>query len=418
MYHVNRTNLVQKDKNLSKNLKMYITLFVLSIVFCSPARSEQQTQVFETTNTPIAEFVSWYSRQTGLKILLGSAVTGSVTFTAPNLLPAEYPSFFDSVLRSHGYKLERDNDSYIIRIDNDIEIVFEPLYVRLYRFQFVRNTKVAPLITSILQATAEPREGQQRLSSVEVLPTTNTIIVTATLDQFEQIELIMQGIDLPQRQVFLEAAITETELGDKSEIGVNLDGLFKDAGFSITNVAINRLRDNVFFYDGGDFNALVKAMATRSNTSLLSRPKMLVMDRERGYFSVGQNVPFLVSSEITAGGNAVQRIERRDVGVTLDIKPHILGDQVVLVINQESSAVTNSQIASDIITNKRTLQTTVVVENGETIILGGLISTEQRNVESGVPVLKSIPLLGRLFKSTTTNDVNKELQIVIKTTVL
>lgn len=402
--------------------KYLVNLSLLSLItilafYSSFSRANDQ-QVFETTNTPIAEFVSWYSRQTGLKILLGAGVAGSVTFTAPNLLPAEYPSFFDSVLRSHGYKLERDNDSYIITIDNDIEILSEPLYVRLYRFQFVRNTKVSPLIASILQATAEPKDGHQRLSSVEVLPTTNTIIVTATLAQFEQIELIMQGIDLPQRQVFVEAVITETEIGNKSELGVNLSAAFKDAGFSINTIAANRLKDNLFIFNGGDFNALIKAVASESNTALLSRPNMLVMDRERGYFSVGQNVPFLVASEVTSGGNAVQRIERRDVGVTLEIIPHVLGDQVVLQINQESSAVTNSTVASDIITNKRTLNTTVILQNGDTIVLGGLISTEKRDVETGVPVLKDIPLLGPLFRSTSTSDVNKELRMIIKTTVL
>ncbi|WP_350940579.1 type II secretory pathway protein [Vibrio metschnikovii] len=398
------------------NLSLF-SLIIICAFYSSLSRANEQ-QVFETTNTPIAEFVSWYSRQTGLKILLGAGVTGSVSFTAPNLVPAEYPDFFNSVLRSHGYQLVKDGNSYLITINDEIQLPAEPLYLRLYRFQFVRNTKVAPLVTSILRSTAQQKEGQQQLNSVEVLPTTNTIIVTATLPQLEQIELILQGIDLPQRQVFVEAVITETEIGNKSELGVNLTAAFKDAGFSINTIAANRLKDNVFIFEGGDFNALVKAVASENNTALLSRPNMLVMDRERGYFSVGQNVPFLVASEVTSGGNSVQRIERRDVGVTLEIIPHVLGDQVVLQINQESSAVTNSTVASDIITNKRTLNTTVILQNGDTIVLGGLISTEKRDVETGVPVLKDIPLLGPLFRSTSTSDVNKELRMIIKTTVL
>ncbi|XAG08899.1 hypothetical protein NM432_16190 [Vibrio metschnikovii] len=80
--------------------------------------------------------------------------------------------------------------------------------------------------------------------------------------------------------------------------------------------------------------------------------------------------------------------------------------------------MTNSTVASDIITNKRTLNTTVILQNGDTIVLGGLISTEKRDVETGVPVLKDIPLLGPLFRSTSTSDVNKELRMIIKTTVL
>ncbi|MGM2720573.1 hypothetical protein, partial [Bacillus cereus group sp. Bce031] len=84
----------------------------------------------------------------------------------------------------------KDGNSYLITINDEIQLPVEPLYVRLYRFQFVRNTKVAPLVTSVLRSTAQQKEGQQQLNSVEVLPTTNTIIVTATLPQLEQIELI------------------------------------------------------------------------------------------------------------------------------------------------------------------------------------------------------------------------------------
>lgn len=175
---------------------------------------------------------------------------------------------------------------------------------------------------------------------------------------------------------------------DSSEIGINLTAAFENA------------------------------VSTSNNTALLSRPNMLIMDREHGYITVGQNVPFLVASEVTSGGNSIQRIERRDVGVTLEVVPHIVADKVVLTINQESSTVTNSTIASDIITNKRTLTTTVILRNGETIVLGGLISSEKRNVESGVPVLKDIPLMGDLFRSTSTNDVKKELKMIIKTTLL
>ncbi|MGY5584768.1 secretin N-terminal domain-containing protein [Vibrio cincinnatiensis] len=374
--------------------------------------------MFESSNTPIAEFVSWYSRQTGLKILLGAGVTGSVSFTAPNLVPAEYPDFFNSVLRSHGYYIEKDGLSYVVKVDKEAEQPSEPLLVRLYRFNYVRNTKVAPLVTSVLQSTASQAKQQNKLNAVEVLPTTNTIIVTATHDQLEQIELVLEGIDLPQRQVFLEAVITESEISDSNEIGINFTAAFENAGFTVNTVTANRLKDNFFIFEGGDFSALVKAVSTSNNTALLSRPNMLIMDRERGYITVGQNVPFLVASEVTSGGNSIQRIERRDVGVTLEVVPHIVADKVVLTINQESSTVTNSTIASDIITNKRTLTTTVILRNGETIVLGGLISNEKRNVESGVPVLKDIPLMGALFRSTSTNDVKKELKMIIKTTLL
>ena len=142
------------------------------------------------------------------------------------------------------------------------------------------------------------------------------------------------------------------------------------------------------------------------------------MDRERGYITVGQNVPFLVSTETTDGGNTVQSIKRKDVGVSLTVTPHILRDMVVLQITQESRSVSDSTIASDIITNKRTLSTTVVVKDGETIVLDGLISHETRTTETGVPVLKDMPLVGNLFKSTSKEDDKKDLKVILKTSLL
>lgn len=159
-------------------------------------------------------------------------------------------------------------------------------------------------------------------------------------------------------------------------------------------------------------------MSKNQNTKLLSRPNMFIMDRERGYITVGQNVPFLTSSEVTDGGNRVQQIERKDVGVSLEVVPHVIGDHVVLQIMQKSDSVTDSSIASDIITNTRTLQTVVKVKDRQTISLGGLISQEQRDSVSGVPVLMDVPLLGALFRSEKTNTVDKELKVTIRTTVL
>ena len=290
----------------------------------------------------------------------------------------------------------------------------------LYRLKHVRNSRIVDLMASMLKATQSQSLESKPIQNynVEVLPTTNAIIVTGTLDQLEKIELLLDGIDRPQKQVFIEAIITETELGDSQDVGVNMEAVFKNAGFVTQPTIVNKLKDNLLMFDNGDFSAMVKAVATIKNTELLSRPNMLIMDRERGYITVGENVPFLTSKQQTDGGNTIQQIERKDVGVSLEVVPHVMDNFVVLEINQESSSVTDSAIAADIITKKRTLKTVVKVRDSQTIVLGGLISTEQRDSVSGVPVLMDIPLLGALFRSEGTENVKKELKVVIKTTIL
>ncbi|MEZ8853754.1 secretin N-terminal domain-containing protein [Vibrio cyclitrophicus] len=394
---------------------------ILLITFCLslPVRASAPA-VFESHDTPIAEFVSWFATYTGQTVVLGQGVTGKVSFTAPELKQSEYASFFDSVLRSHGYELGYSNGVYTVSVDTDTFLPTEPPVVKLYRFQNVRNTKVTELVNSMLRATQAQTTQKQSNSNydVQILPTTNSIIVTGSPDQITKIDALIAGIDRPQKQVFIEAIITETLIDDSEEFGVNLELALDNAGFITQPIAIDKAVDNLLFYDSGDFSALVKAVQSSEDTELLSRPNMLIMDREKGYITVGQNVPFLTSSEVTDGGNTIQRIERQDVGVSLEVVPHVLGDDVVLIINQESSSVTNSAIASDIITNKRTLQTVVKVRDRQTIALGGLISSEERKSVSGVPLLMDIPLLGGLFRSEGTSQIKKELKVVIKTTIL
>ncbi|TCV18002.1 general secretion pathway protein D [Vibrio crassostreae] len=394
---------------------------ILLISFCLslPVRASAPA-VFESRDTPIAEFVSWFATYTGQTVVLGQGVTGKVSFTAPELKQSEYASFFDSVLRSHGYELGYSNGVYTVSVDTDTFLPTEPPVVKLYRFQNVRNTKVTELVNSMLRATQAQTTQKQSNSNydVQILPTTNSIIVTGSPDQMTKIDALIAGIDRPQKQVFIEAIITETLIDDSEEFGVNLELAMDNAGFITQPIAIDKAVDNLLFYDSGDFSALVKAVQSSEDTELLSRPNMLIMDREKGYITVGQNVPFLTSSEVTDGGNTIQRIERQDVGVSLEVVPHVLGDDVVLIINQESSSVTNSAIASDIITNKRTLQTVVKVRDRQTIALGGLISSEERKSVSGVPLLMDIPLLGGLFRSEGTSQIKKELKVVIKTTIL
>ncbi len=400
--------------------KSFVKALLVSLLTFSSPNLWAESSTFETANTPISEFVAWGARELNQPIVLGRGVMGTVSFTAPNLDPSEYASFFNNVLSAHGYWVQYENGLYVVKpLDESIANI-EPSLVKLYRLTHVRNSKIADLLQSTLSATSQKSTKQASLDNftVEILPTTNGLIVTGTDDQLSKIDTLISGIDRPQRQVFIEAVITETSYDDSQEVGVNMQLALEHAGFVTNTSLIDLVSDNAAVFEGGDFNALVKAIKTNENTELLSRPNILVMDRERGYVTVGQNVPFLVSKEVTDGGNTIQQIERQDVGVSLEVTPHVIEDRIVLQINQESQAVTNSSVAADIITNKRTLQTVVNVQDGQTIMLGGLISRDERTRVSGVPVLKDIPLLGALFRSERNERVDKELRIVIKTTIL
>ncbi|WP_105902105.1 secretin N-terminal domain-containing protein [Vibrio gangliei] len=401
-----------------KRLLVKFTVILWLVV--SPIAFAADEPVYETSNLSISEFVAWGARKLDRPIVLSQGVTGSVSFTAPNLQPSEYASFFNNVLNSHGYFVQYENGLYVVKPKEEEIQEIEPSLVKLYRLNHVRNSKVVDLLKSTLSATVtQSIKGNSATGfSAELLPTTNAVIVSGTADQLAKIDALVSGIDQPQRQIFIEAVITETALDNSHEIGVNMQLALDKAGFVTNTTAIDLLTDNAAIFSGGDFNALIKAVSTDQNTELLSRPNMLIMDRERGYITVGQNVPFLTSTEATEGGNIIQSIERQDVGVSLEVVPHVINDEIVLQINQESQSVSNSSIASDIITNKRTLQTVVKVKDKQTIMLGGLISNDERTTQTGVPVLMDIPYLGALFRSDRTEKTQRELRIVIRTTVL
>ncbi|MEA5227082.1 secretin N-terminal domain-containing protein [Vibrio parahaemolyticus] len=261
---------------------------------------------FEAKNTPIADFAAWFSVETGQTVVLGHGVTGEVSFTAPDLSNEDYPAFFLSVLRAHGYELVHDYGTYTIIVDSNKVETIEPSFVKLYKLTHVRNTKVVDLISSMLSATKTQTLNGKGVDNynVETLPTTNSLIVTGSQSQLEKIDALIEGIDQLQRQIFIEAIITESELGDSQEVGVNMELALGEAGFISQPGTIKKAVDNVLFYEGGDFNALIKAVTKNQNTKLLSRPNMFIMDRERGYITVGQNVPFLTSSEVTDGGQS------------------------------------------------------------------------------------------------------------------
>ncbi|MGH8454229.1 MAG: type II secretion system protein GspD, partial [Nevskiales bacterium] len=173
--------------------------------------------------------------------------------------------------------------------------------------------------------------------------------------------------------------------------------------------------------------AIIKALSGDGKTNILSTPSLVTLDNEEAEISVGQEVPFLTGSFTntgTGGGtgtvNPFQTIERKDVGLTLKITPQINeGDNIQLKIEQEVSSLSaGSQSAVDLITNKRTLNTSVSVGNGDILVLGGLIDDNVVENKSQVPVLGSIPLFGELFKSRRVTKDKRNLMIFIRPTVL
>jgi general secretion pathway protein D len=177
-----------------------------------------------------------------------------------------------------------------------------------------------------------------------------------------------------------------------------------------------------FGTSGVDFGFLLSAIASDSDNNILSTPTLVTMDNQEAEIVVGQNVPFVTGTQLSsANNNPFQTIERQDIGISLKVKPQINeGDNIKMEIEQEVSDVSSTSVtgASDITTNKRSIKTTVLVEDGQTLVLGGLIDDQISDTHDKVPMLGDIPLLGGLFRYRTTTKSKRNLMVFLHPTIL
>lgn len=284
----------------------------------------------------------------------------------------------------------------------------------------------------------------------------NSLVVKADPQLMREIESAIQQLDIRRQQVLIEAAIIEVSGDDADQLGIQWAlgdlssgiGLlsFSNIGASLSSIAAgylssgtagaaNAIASGKNHGDGATFalgnfensrkayGALIQALKTNTKSNLLSTPSIVTMDNEEAYIVVGQNVPFVTGSVSTGSSGTVNpytTVERKDVGVTLKVIPHIgEGGTVRLEVEQEVSNVQSSKgQAADLITNKRAIKTAVLAEHGQTVVLGGLVSDDVEFNNQGIPGLSSIPYVGRLFRSDTRSNVKRNLLVFIHPTIV
>ena len=261
-------------------------------------------------------------------------------------------------------------------------------------------------------------------------------------------------LDVRRAQVFVEALIVEVTADKAAEFGIQWQGLngvngpgaqviggtnFGTTGQNIigatTNIGTVGQGLNIGIVRGQmtvpglgtviNLGMLARALETDANANILSTPNLLTLDNEEAKIIIGQNVPFITGSYAQTGNAATatpfQTIERKDVGLTLRIKPQVSeGGTVKLQIYQEVSSVQNQTInnAAGVITNKRSLESTVLADEGQIVVLGGLIQDSVNDGDNKVPVLGDIPLLGNLFRYETRRRTKTNLMVFIRPYVL
>ncbi len=304
--------------------------------------------------------------------------------------------------------------------------------------------------TSGQQGTLSTRVGAV---SITADPATNALIITAPEPVYRSLRSVIDRLDMRRAQVFIESLIVEVQADKAAELGIqwqflgapqgstraiggtnfnatgsgaNILGATTNIGTVGNGLNIGIVRGTVTLPGAGEvlnLGALARALESEASGNILATPNLLTLDNEEARIIIGQNVPFITGQFANATGtgtiNPFQTIERRDVGTTLRVRPQISDSGTVrLQIFQEVSSVQSTTLAAGIVTNRRAIESTVLVDDGEIIVLGGLIEERVEDGVQRVPVLGDIPLLGGLFRYEGRKRTKTNLLVFLRPIVL
>lgn len=413
--------------------------------------SDTEVDVIPLQNASASEVVRILTMLEQKQAKGAEAITESVQLTADDRT--------NSVIVSGGRAARVRLRALIAQLDTPIEALGNTQVIYL---RYARAKDLVPVLKGVGAIAETERKGGTPAGQaapaaaaaggtfdIQADEATNALVITASPDQMRTLKTVISQLDIRRAQVLVEGIIVEMSDDKAREFGVQwaVDGTPNGNGpVALTNFGSPNLVEIIssvkagmvpstltgmslalgqFASDTLNFGALVRALAGDATNNVLSTPSLLTLDNQEAEIVVGQNVPF-ITGQFTSGTGAgvspvtgtvtpFQTIQRQDVGLTLKVKPQINeGNAVKLDIQQEVSSLQAGAIAaSDIITNKRSIKTSVLVESNQLVVLGGLIDDNQRQNVQKVPGLGDLPLLGALFRYQTSNKIKRNLMVFL-----
>lgn len=341
--------------------------------------------------------------------------------------------------------------------------------IKVVRLKYASAETLAPVIEAVgarMAQTATPAGGSAIAPTVVVHVPTNSLVLSAEPGMLRQLDRVIEDLDERQAQILVEAIVVELSDDAVRELGVQFllaDSNGGDVPFAATNfsratpnvlalsgalaldgfdegatperaglasLAINSLlgtQGGIFGFggssdDGTIFGAIINAVDDDEESSILSTPSVLALDNEPAKFLAGQEIPITTGEALGVDfQNPFRTVERKEVGITLEVTPQISDDNTIrLRLRQEVSSIDGVLTAAtaDLVTNKREIDTTVLAENGEIIVLGGLIEESELRQRAGLPILGDVPLVGRAFSSEGSSRRRTNLMVFLKPTIL
>jgi len=437
-------------------VKRYGVFYFIGVLFLSVAISFAQTAdpagerlvSLDFDNVDLPVMVKFISELTGKNFVIDEQVRGKVTIFSPVKIPTSKAyDVFISVLEMKGFTVVQTGVVYQI-----LPFAASPptRTMHLYTLQNTVAEEVSQVLTSLVSRATQPMRPKSKNSDeitgpVQIVTdkTTNQLIITASDDDYAIIEKTLKNLDKKRRQVYVEAVVMEMAIDKAREIGSEISALFgfvPSEGSDVSvlgdiNNGISGLSQLVGtaavgttagtsglagVFPGFGLRAInartfLKALQTSKDVNVLSTPQILTSDKQKAELSVAENVPFPGATNNVAGGTQTTTVERKDVGIILRLTPTVMeANQIKLEIYQEISAVLDaSDKTLGPTTSKRFANTTVVLRDGQTSVIGGLLGDNVIVTDKKIPLLGDIPILGYLFKSKTKSVKKTNLLIFV-----
>jgi general secretion pathway protein D len=332
---------------------------------------------------------------------------------------------------------------------------------QVYYLRYARAADLVTVLTGVSTSVEQQAQAQNAPAAaanrnmpinIQADENTNALVITAPPDILRALESVIKQLDVRRAQVHVEGVIAEISSTFDAQLGtewiidgtpsgtgpVGLSNFPSASGGSIADIAgsiisgtsLPNIGDGLTLgvgrFDSGSINfaALLRALKSDGSTNILSTPTLVTLDNEEAEIIVGEEVPFVTGSFSTTGGatnvtNPFQTIQRQNVGITLRVRPQINeGNAIKLDIEQSIDSLSTSSRAVDLITNTRSIKTSIIVDDGEVIVLGGLIRDDVQERVQKVPLLGDIPLIGWLFRSQSTTKAKTNLMVFLKPSII
>jgi type IV pilus assembly protein PilQ len=388
-------------------------------VTLTPSQDNGRKISMDVQNAEMGTVLRSLANYSGVNIVASPSVTGKVTVKIDNV---PWREALTVILRAHGYDYVEEHG--ILRVDSAEELM--RMEVETKRAERTvddledLNMEIVPLAFANAEEVKETLKNMlTKRGKIEVDERTNTLLISDIESRASMIKQVAEGLDTKTPQVEINARLVDMDLRASRELGIvwGANNL-KDSGLNVAgNASVsapiqqpvgNLTVGTVQSY--GDLMLNIQALEKANLANLISNPVVTTTDNREASILVGQKIPLIVADE---AGNAV--VQLTTIGIMLRVTPHINSvDRITLDVHNEVSDLSSqATVQGGVIINTSEADTRVVVGNGETAIIGGLIRKVENRLESGVPVLKDVPLLGGLFKSSSRVDNNRELVIFV-----